>query len=232
MWWTHIDKVDFLNNYFLIFIAELLGTFGLVVAATGSIVYDGKVGGILGPVFIAGVHFVGIAIVIYIFGKYSMAHFNPAVTIGFYLAGYVKSKTLPIYFGAQAIGAILGSLFVKFVIGDYAQLGINFPNNSFTLSEIILVEIIATVFVIGIILFVSHFKKLKRTSGIAISGVIALDVFYLGPISGASMNPIRSLAPAVITGIFDDLWLYLIAPFIAVIITGLIYRKISKWLKN
>lgn len=217
-----------MNNNLIVFIAELIGTFGLVVAATGSIVYDGKEGGTLGPIFIAVVHFIGIAIVIYIFRKYSMAHFNPAVTIGFYLAGYLKSKTLPIYFGAQAIGAILGSLFVKYVIGDFAELGINFPNNSFTITEIFVVEIIATVFVMGIILIVSHFQKLKSFAGIAISAVIALDVFYLGSISGASMNPIRSLAPAVITGIFDDLWLYWSAPFFAVVIVGLIYRKISK----
>lgn len=216
-----------MNKNLLIFIAELVGTFGLVVSATGSIVYDGKEGGSLGPVFIASVHFIGIAIVIHAFGKYSMAHFNPAVTIGLLIAGHVKSKTIPIYFTAQAIGAVLGSLFVKLVIGDFAQLGINFPNHTFTVIEIFVVEIIATIFVIGIILIVIHFKKLNKIAGVAISGVIALDVFFLGPISGASMNPIRSLAPAITTGIFDDLWLYWTAPFVAVIIIGLIYRKIS-----
>ena len=209
----------------VIFIAELIGTFGLVVSATGSIVYDGRQGETLGPIFIAVIHFVGIAIVIYAFGKYSMAHFNPAVTVGFLLAGYVKPKALPIYFGAQIIGAVLGSLFVKYVFGDYSQLGLNYPNYEFSLSVIFGVEIIATVFVMGIILLVVHFKKLNKIPGAAISGIIALDVFYLGPISGASMNPIRSFAPALITGIFDDLWIYWTAPFVAVMIVGLIYRK-------
>jgi len=93
----------------VIFISELVGTFGLLVAAAGSLVYDGRVGGTLGPVFIAAVHFVGLAIVVYSFSKYSMAHFNPAVTIGFFIAGYTERKKLPIYFIAQSIGAFFGS---------------------------------------------------------------------------------------------------------------------------
>ncbi len=91
----------------IIFVSELLGTFGLLVAATGSIVYDSSLGNSLGPIFVAAIHFLGLAIVVYAFGKYSMAHFNPAVTIGFFISGYVKAKALPVYFVAQAIGAFL-----------------------------------------------------------------------------------------------------------------------------
>lgn len=214
----------------IIFISEFLGTFGLLVAATGSIVFDAKVGYSLGPIFIAGIHFIGLAIVVYAFGKYSMAHFNPAVTIGYFISGYIKAKKLPIYFIAQAIGAFLGTFFVKYVIGDYAELGLNFPNYSYSTPLFYGVEIIATIFLMGVILTVVHIKSLNKLSGIAIGGIIALDVYFLGPISGASMNPIRSFTPAIVSGIPDDLWLYLTAPFIGAAIVGMIYyRKFSKF---
>ena len=209
-----------------IFLAELFGTFGLLVAATGSIVYDSSLQNNLGPVFIAIIHFIGLAIVVYAFGKYSMAHFNPVVTIGFFLSGFVKRKNLPIYFCAQAIGAFLGTFFVKYLIGDYANLGLNFPNMSYNVGIFYGIEILATIFLMGVILIVVHVKGLKKFTGVAIGGIIALDVYFFGPISGASMNPIRSLSPAIISGIPDDLWLYWSAPFIGVIIVGIVYRKL------
>jgi aquaporin Z len=217
------------NSNFIIFFAELLGTFGLLIAATGSIVYDSGLGNILGPIFVAGIHFIGLAIVVYAFGKYSMAHFNPAVTFCFFISGYTKKNQLPFYFIAQAIGAFLGTLFVKYVFGDFAELGLNFPNYTYPISLFYGVEIIATVFLMAVILIVVHIKGLNKFSGLAVGGIIALDVYFLGSISGASMNPIRSLSPAIVAGIPDDLWLYWSAPFIGAALVGLIYRKkISK----
>ena len=208
-----------------IFIAELLGTFGLLVAATGSIVYDDKVGGILGIIFISGMHFVGLTIVVYAFGKYSLAHFNPAVTIGFFLAGYTKAKHIPIYFSAQAIGAFLGTFFVKYLVGDFANLGTNFPNYSYPISFFYVIEIIATIFLMAVILVVVHYKRLRKLSGVAVGGIIGLDVYFFGLISGGSMNPIRSLSPALVSGVTNDLWIYLTTPFIGAIIVALFYRK-------
>jgi len=214
----------------IIFVSELLGTFGLLVAATGSIVYDSSLGNILGPIFVAAIHFLGLAIVVYAFGKYSMAHFNPAVTIGYFISGYIKAKALPVYFVAQAIGAFLGTFFVKYVIGSFAELGLNFPNYSYSIPLFYGVEIIATIFLMGVILTVVHVKGLNKLTGLAIGGIIALDVYFLGPISGASMNPIRSLTPAIVSGMPDDLWLYLTAPFIGSAIVGVIYyKKFSKF---
>jgi len=208
----------------IIFVAELVGTFGLVIAATGCIVYDGMMGGIYGIAFVAIIHFIGIAIVIQIFGKYSMAHFNPAVSIGFFITGHIKSRQLPIYFTAQAIGAVLGTIFVKFVFGDYALLGTNSPNLEFTMPEIIGYEILATALLMAVIYVVVHYK-MSKLSGILIAGIIGLDVLFLGPVSGASMNPMRSLSPAIISGVTTDLWLYLTTPFIGTIIMALLYRK-------
>lgn len=220
------------NSNLVIFFAELVGTFGLLVAATGSIVYDASLGMTLGPIFIAAIHFVGLAIVVYAFGKYSMAHFNPAVTIGFFLAGYTKAKLLPVYFGAQAIGAFLGTFFVKYAIGDFANLGLNFPNYSYSISIFYGIEILATVFLMGVILIVVHIKGLNKFVGLAVGVIVALDVYFLGPISGASMNPIRSLSPAIVAGIPDDLWLYWSAPFIGAAIVGIIYHTKYSISKN
>jgi len=220
------------NSNLIIFFAEIAGTFGLLVTATGSIVYDASLGMTLGPIFVATIHFVGLTIVVYTFGKYSMAHFNPAVTIGFFISGHTKAKTLPVYFGAQAIGAFLGTFFVKYVIGDFANLGLNFPNYSYPVSLFYGVEIIATIMLMGVILTVVHIKGLNKFAGLAIGAIVALDVYFLGPISGASMNPIRSLSPAIVTGIPDDLWLYWSAPFIGSAIAGLIYHKKFSHFKN
>tara|TARA_B100000745_G_scaffold226472_1_gene151539 strand:+ start:545 stop:1201 length:657 start_codon:yes stop_codon:yes gene_type:complete len=212
------------NSNLVIFVAELVGTFGLLIAATGCIVYDGMLDGAYGIAFIAIIHFVGIAIVINAFGKYSMAHFNPAVTIAFFITGHTKAKQLPVYFTAQAIGAFLGTIFVKFIFGDYALLGTNAPNLDFTMPEIIGYEILATALLMAVIYVVVH-KKISKMSGILIAGIIGLDVLFLGPISGASMNPIRSLSPAIMSGVTTDLWLYWTTPFIGTIIMAVFYRK-------
>ena len=216
----------------IIFIAELIGTFVLVVGATGSIVYNEMLGGIYGIGFIAAGHFVALAIAVYAFGKYSMAHFNPAVTIAFFITKHVKGKHLPLYFTAQTIGAFLGSIFVLFIIGDYANLGTNTPDVSYPLGIVFGYEVIASIFLMGVIYIVVHFKKLRMLTGVAIGGIIAIDVLLFGEISGASMNPIRSLAPAIISGTPSDLWLYWTTPFIGMLIVAAIFKVLSRRTKN
>ena len=216
----------------IIFIAELIGTFGLVVAAAGSMVYDAMLGGIYGHYFVVAMHFIGLAIVVYAFGKYSMAHFNPAVTVAFFITKHVKGRQLPYYFAAQAIGAFMGSIFVLLVMGDYANLGTNYPSPTSTVEANVIYEILTSIFLMGVIYIVVHFKKLGKLTGVAIGGIIALDVLFFGLVSGASMNPIRSLAPAVISGVTGDLWLYLTTPFIGTIIVAAIYKVLSGRTKN
>jgi len=216
----------------IIFIAELIGTFVLVVGATGSIVYDEMLGGIYGIVFIAAGHFVALAIAVYAFGKYSMAHFNPAVTIAFFITKHVKGKQLPYYIVAQSVGAFLGSIFVLFAIGDHANLGTNAPDLTYSWGSIFGFEVIASIFLMGVIYIVVHFKKLAIFTGVAIGGIVAIDVLLFGEISGASMNPIRSLAPAIISGTPSDLWLYWTTPFIGTIVVAVIYKALSGRTKN
>lgn len=217
------------KSNFVIFLAELAGTFGLLVAATGSIVYDGMMDNTLGIGFISIIHFIGLGAMIFLFGRYSMAHFNPAVTVAYFVAKYITAKQILVYVAAQIIGAFLGSLFVKYIIGDFARLGINSPNYQYPIWGFFGVEVLATIFLMGSILIAVNIKGLQTIfiSSI-IAGTVALDVFFLGSISGASMNPIRSLTPAVFTGIFEDLWMYWSAPFIGGIIVALIFNKIKK----
>ena len=169
---------------------------------------------------------------VYAFGKYSMAHFNPAVTVAFFITKHVKGRQLPYYFVAQAVGAFLGSVFVLLVMGDYANLGTNHPNPTSTVEANISYEILTSIFLMGVIYIVVHFKKLGKLTGVAIGGIIALDILFFGLVSGASMNPIRSLAPAVISGVTGDLWLYLTTPFIGTIIVAAIYKALSGRTKN
>ncbi len=216
----------------IIFIAELIGTFGLVVGATGSIVYNEILGGIYGISLIAVGHFIALTIVVYAFGKYSMAHFNPAVTIAFFITKHVSAKHLPVYFTAQAIGAFLGSIFVLFVIGNHANIGTNAPNLEHDWASIIGIEIIATIFLMWVIYIVVSNKKLAKLSGVAIGGIVALDVLFFGEVSGASMNPIRSLAPAIISGTPGDLWLYWTTPFTGTMLVAVVYNLLSRRKKS
>ena len=208
------------------FIAEVIGTFIVVVLATGSVVIDAKFNGILGIPFIAFAPFVGVAIGVYLFGKISMAHFNPAVTVGFFITRHITTlKQVAYYFTAEIIGALLGSLFVKYVIGNEANLGANAPNYAFPLSIVFGVEILASAFLMIVILIVVHTKGLKGFGGIVIGGMVGLDIFFLSFISGASMNPARSLAPALLSGVLTNLWLYWTATFIGTSIVALALRK-------
>ena len=207
------------------FLSEVIGTFIVVVFATGSVVLDSKMNGILGIPFIAFAPFVGVAIGIYLFGKISMAHFNPAVTIGFFITKHITTKIqLAYYFAAQIFGALLGSLFVKYFIGIQANLGANAPNYAFPLPLIFSIEVLASALLMTIILIVVYTKGLKGFGGIFIGGMVGLDIFFLGFISGASMNPARSLAPALFSGAIGDLWLYWSATFVGTSIIAFVYR--------
>jgi len=206
------------------FLAEVIGTFIVVVFATGSVVIDAKLGGVLGVPFIAFAPFVGVAIGVYLFGKISMAHFNPAVTIGYFITKHITFRQLLNYFAAEIIGALLGSVFVKYVIGQHANLGANAPDYIFPILVIFSIEVTASALLMVVILLVV-LKGLKGFSGIAIGGIVGLDIFFFSFISGASMNPARSLAPALLSGSVGDLWLYWSATFVGTSIVAFVLRR-------
>ena len=191
---------------------------------------DAKLGNTLGVPFIAFAPFVGVAIGVYLFGKISMAHFNPAVTVGYLITRHLKIQLLAYYLSAEIIGALLGSLFVKYVIGTEANLGANAPNYNFPIPIIFGVELLASALLMAVILAVVYTKGLKGFSGIAIGGIVGLDILFFSYISGASMNPARSLAPALLSGVVGDLWLYWSATFVGTSIVALLLREKFRFL--
>ena len=207
-----------------IFIVELIGTFILVIFATGSIVYDVQIGGPYGIWFAAVTPFIALIIGVYSFGKISLAHFNPAVTIGYFITGHISKIQIVWYFAAEIIGAVLGSLFVMNFIGKEANLGANAPNYDYSLFLIFPTEVLASALLMAVIFTVVYTKGLKGFSGIVIGGIVGLDIFFLAFISGASMNPARALAPALLSGFLKDLWLYWTAPYLGTIIVAFLFR--------
>jgi aquaporin Z len=168
---------------------------------------------------------VGIAAGVYLFAKVSMAHFNPAVTVGYFITKHITYRQLLYYFGAEIVGALIASIFVMYVIGNYANLGANAPNYDFPVLVIFGVEIAASALLMVVILVVVYTEGLKGFSGIAIGAKVGIDIFFLSFISGASMNPARSLAPALLSGSTLNLWLYWSGTFVGTSLVALVLRR-------
>ena len=193
------------------FCAEILGTFALVFAGTGAIVINEVSGGAITHVGIALTFGLIVLAMIYTVGDISGAHLNPAVTIGFWAARRMSGREVLPYIASQITGAILASASLRFLFPENKLLGATLPAGSEMQSFVL--ETILTFFLMLTILNVSTGAKEKGiTAGIAVGAVIALEAMFAGPICGASMNPSRSLAPALISGHFEHLWIYLIAP--------------------
>ena len=193
--------------------AEFIGTFALVFAGTGAIVINDVSGGSITHVGIALTFGLVVLAMIYTVGDISGAHLNPAVTSPFWLSGrFVGRQVLP-YILAQCFGAIVASGTLHFLFPTHAGLGATLPAGSDMQSFVL--ELILTLILMFVILNVSTGAKEKGvTAGIAIGAVIGLEAMFAGPICGASMNPARSLAPAIVSGHVEHLWIYLTAPLI------------------
>ena len=175
---TFESAVDKLSTNQKRFIAEVIGTFIVVVLATGSVVIDAKLNGILGLPFIAFAPVVGVAIGVYLFGKISMAHFNPAVSVGFLITKHITGKLFALYLLAEIVGAFLASLFVSIVVGREANLGTNAPNYSYPLPLIFGIEVLASALLMAVIFTVVYTKGLKGFGGIVIGGIVGLDILF------------------------------------------------------
>jgi len=193
--------------------AEMLGTFGLVFAGTGAIVINQVSGGAITHVGIALTFGLVILAMIYTFGDISGAHLNPAVTIGFWAARRLPGREVAPYVTSQCVGALAASGILRLLFPQSKLLGATMPAGSELQSFVL--ETILTFFLMLTILNVSTGAKEKGiTAGIAVGAVIGLEAMFAGPISGASMNPSRSLAPALASLHFEHLWLYIVAPIL------------------
>jgi aquaporin Z len=191
--------------------AEMFGTFALVFAGTGAIIIDQASNGAITHVGIALTFGLIILAMIYTFGDISGAHFNPAVTVGFWAARRLPGRDVVPYAGSQFVGALLASGILRLLFPQNKLLGATMPAGSEMQSFIL--EMLLTFFLMLTILNVSSGAKEKGiTAGIAVGAIIALEAMFAGPICGASMNPARSLAPALVSLHPEHLWLYLVAP--------------------
>ena len=194
-----------------LFLAELIGTAALVFAGTGAIVINDVSGGAITHAGIAATFGLIVMAMIYAFGDVSGAHLNPAVTLAFWAAGRLPGARVLPYMIAQICGALLASGLLRVLFPAHATLGATIPAGAWHQS--FLLEVVLTFLLMLVILSVSTGAREKGiTAGMAIGGVILLEAMFAGPISGASMNPARSLAPALVSGHLDALWIYLLAP--------------------
>ena len=208
-----------------IFFAEIIGTFIVVILATGSVVRR-QVAWNIRYTFHCLCSIYWSCSRSLLIWKNIYGDFNPAVTVGFLITKHITRVQLFYYFSAEIIGALLASLSVKFVIGNQANLGANAPNYAFPIPTIIGVEIAASAMLMSVIYVVVYSRGLRGFSGIVIGGIVGLDIFFLAFISGASMNPARSLAPALVSGVLNNLWLYWSATFMGTSIVAVIFRKV------
>ena len=194
-------------------LAEFFGTFALVFAGTGAIIINDVASGAVTHVGIALTFGLIVLAMIYTLGDISGAHLNPAVTLGFWLSGRFPGRNVAPYAFSQIAGAIVASAVLRFLFPTHTTLGATLPAGPAAQSFVL--EFVLTFLLMFVILNVSTGAKEKGiTAGIAVGSVIALEAMFAGKICGASMNPARSLAPAMISGAFNHLWIYLTAPFI------------------
>jgi aquaporin NIP len=205
------------------YIAEFVGTFALVFCGTGAIIINEQTGGQVGNVGIAMSFGLIVMAMIYSFGHSSGAHFNPAVTFGFWVAKLFPAKELFPYIASQILGAYLASIILHFLFPENINLGATIPAGSNMQSFIL--EIILTFFLMLVIISTAHgSKEVGIMAGLAIGSVVLLEAAFAGPITGASMNPARSISPAIVSGNLSVLWIYILAPIIGAVLATFVWR--------
>ncbi len=213
------------------YVAELLGTFTLVFCGTGAIVIDQQSGGAVTHVGVAITFGLIIMSMIYSLGDISGAHLNPAVSIAFSITGRFPLKQLLPYIISQLTGALLASFTIKFLFPSNQLLGATMPAGTDIQSFIL--ELILTFFLMLVIINVAEGSKEQGMfAGLAIGAVVGLEAMFAGPICGASMNPARSIGPAIASGHMEHLWLYIAAPVIGAILAIPVWKYLTNSKNN
>jgi aquaporin NIP len=195
------------------YFAEIIGTFALVFCGTGAIIINQEQNGVITHVGIAFTFGLIVMSMIYALGDISGAHLNPAVSIAFVLSGRFSFKQLFPYIASQLTGAFLASLVVRYLFPANELLGTTLPAGSDMQSFVL--EMILTFFLMLVIVQVATGSKEQGMfAGLAIGSVVLLEAMFAGPVCGASMNPARSIAPAIVSGHTEHLWIYIAAPVV------------------
>ena len=208
--------------------SELFGTFLLVMAGAGGAVIDERSHGQIGRAAAVTAPALTVLAVILFMGAVSGAHLNPVVSIAFALRGDFQWRRVPAYVLAQLLGAVFAAWVLRLTFGDVAHVGSTLPGSGFTTTQAFVIEALLTLGLVSTILgTASTAQNLGPLSALGVAGYIALAGLWASPVSGASMNPARSLGPAVISGDLHDLWIYLVAPLlgsVAAVLAALVLR--------
>ncbi|MFC4769528.1 MIP/aquaporin family protein [Effusibacillus consociatus] len=206
--------------------AEFIGTYFLVFAGTGAVVINDLTKSIT-HVGIALTFGLVVMALIYAFGHVSGAHFNPAVTLGFLARGDIGSQDAVFYITTQVLGGLAASASLLLMFGNVAQLGATLPRYSWQQSFVL--EFILTFVLMMVILGSAvHTKANKPFAGAAIGATVGLEAMFGGPISGASMNPARSIGPAIVSGTLEHLWIYVVATILGAVAAAVVYKFIHE----
>ena len=209
-----------------VLIAEFLGTFFLVFFGCGAVVVDTLFGGDLGHVGICIVFGLVVMAVIYSLGNVSGAHINPAVTIALCFAGRFEPRHMPGYISMQLMGATSAALLLRWIFSETEILGLTLPN--INLFEAFFVEIVISFALMSVVLNVGGDQQEKKImAGAVVGGVVTLAALVAGPVTGASMNPARSLGPAIAALNFESIWLYVVAPVIGMLLACPVFSWIQ-----
>lgn len=220
----HIEK-----EIWAAYAAEALGTFGLVFAGCGAIMIDTLSHGTITHVGVGLVFGLIITVMIYAFGHISGAHFNPAVTLAFVLARHFPVRRLIGYWIAQLLGALLAAACLRLLLGDVASLGTTLPAGSGGVWQSFGFETLLTFFLMIVIMaMATDTRAVGQAAALAIGATVGLEALFAGPICGASMNPARSLGPALVSWTWTAQWIYIIGPMIGAVAGAYVYR----WLRE
>lgn len=216
-----LEKGDSKNIDFKKYLSEFIGVFAIVFFGCGAVVVDGLKDGIIGHIAINVSFGVIVMVMIYVFGNVSGAHFNPAVTIAFWAAKKFQGKMVLPYIISQILGGIGGAYMLVILYPMSPTYGENMPSG--TTFQALILEIVMTFFLMLIIHGVST-KHLEKgiMAGIAIGSYIAIEGFIAGPVSSSSMNPARSIGPALASGDYTKLWIFLIGPVIGALLASMV----------
>ncbi|WP_370003573.1 MIP/aquaporin family protein, partial [Winogradskyella sp.] len=195
--------------------SEFIGTFAMVFCGCGAMTVNEITGGSITHVGVAITWGLIVMAMIYAFGEISGAHFNPAVTIGFAVAKKFEWKNVPKYILFQVVGAFMAIAILWVLFPESNSFGHTYPAEGFEPYKAFILELLLTFFLMVVIINVSTgSKEIGTMAAIAVGGVILLEAMFAGPMTKASMNPARSLAPAIISGNMQSVWLYLTAPIV------------------